>query len=351
MKYNLNSLLLYLTWRCNLRCIHCWIEAGNEFSEHINFEDIHVFLNQAVKMGLKHIRFTGGEPILCWKTIKNVIEYTKKDNLFYDMETNGSLLNKEKIAFLKENKVVVSISINGINEEEHDSFSVCPGAFKKTIANFKYMQKIDYPPQEIITCINKKNLKNLPERISFFDNLKVKAVKINIIQNSGRAEKMHVENKLLSVEDIIKIHKVVKELQKKTKLSIFLDVPDCMKCSVEFSHGLNKCGINHMLCILPNLDIALCGYGTFDKSIVLDKINEGFDLENCWKNNSKLKKLRNAYKNKLSGVCKKCLHFVSCQGSCRIKAFREYGNWDAPFPDCQYMYENNLFPKTRLLKI
>lgn len=349
INYNLSYLLIYLTWNCNLRCVHCWIEAGCEFREYVKFEDIKDFLDQAMKMGVKDIRFTGGEPTMCWKTIKSVINYTCKYGVNYAIETNGSLLNKERIAFLKEHNVSVGISINGIDADEHDGFSAMPGAFDKTMKNLSIMKDLNFEPSDIVTSISRETLPSLRERIKFFDDLGFKSVKINIIQKSGRAEKMFEENKLLSVEDTIKVHEEMEKIQNEVKTFISLDVPHCMKGYNEFSHGITQCGINHMLCILPNLDIALCGYGTFDSSIILDRIVPDFDLENCWENHPKLHELRSAREQRLSGVCKKCVHFMSCLGSCRIKAYREYGRWDAPYPDCQYLYDNNIFPETRLL--
>ena len=51
-----------------------------------------------------------------------LIEYTKDRNIAYDMETNLTLVAKEKLEFLQKYNVSLSVSVNGVTAEEHDAF-------------------------------------------------------------------------------------------------------------------------------------------------------------------------------------------------------------------------------------
>ncbi len=60
-------LRISLTDRCNLRCLYCMPEEGVPLVRHediLRFEEIEAFLQIAVKEGIKHVRLTGGEPLL-----------------------------------------------------------------------------------------------------------------------------------------------------------------------------------------------------------------------------------------------------------------------------------------------
>ncbi len=349
--YELNSLYFYLTWNCNLRCIHCWVDAGNHNFVGIKFEEVQELLEQAMNRGLKHIRFTGGEPTIMWETLVKIIEYTKDRNIAYDMETNLTLVAKEKLEFLQKYNVSLSVSVNGVTAEEHDAFSGCPGAFDKTIAALKLMKNMGYMPNEIITCISKDTIPLLSQRIQFFETLGINKLKINIIQNLGRAENLKKADMLLGAEEQFELTQYIKELQKTTDIFIYLDVPQCLQCFETFQRtGFNSCGIYNMLCVLPDKKISMCGHGSFEEELILCDIHKGIDLDEIWENHTKLKQLRTAADMKLEGVCKKCIHFLTCRGSCRVLAYRENKTWNVSLPLCQQLYDKGLFPESRLIK-
>ena len=52
------------------------------------------------------------------------------------------------------------------------------------------MKNMGYMPNEIITCISKDTIPLLSQRIQFFETLGINKLKINIIQNLGRAENL-----------------------------------------------------------------------------------------------------------------------------------------------------------------
>jgi uncharacterized protein len=70
------------------------------------------------------IWFYGGEPLLEFDLIKRAVKYAqrKRDNhyiLSFGISTNLTLITPEKVNFLRENKVFLSVSLDG-PEEDHD---------------------------------------------------------------------------------------------------------------------------------------------------------------------------------------------------------------------------------------
>jgi len=77
--YNIKSLHLEITGRCNLRCIYCYNSKFNteeKIREEMNTEDIKRLIDEASKMGCNKFTFSGGEPFLR-KDIFEIIEYCK----------------------------------------------------------------------------------------------------------------------------------------------------------------------------------------------------------------------------------------------------------------------------------
>ncbi len=62
-----DDLRLSVTDRCNLRCFYCMPEDGVEFrprDELLSFEEITRVARVAHSLGVRSVRFTGGEPLV-----------------------------------------------------------------------------------------------------------------------------------------------------------------------------------------------------------------------------------------------------------------------------------------------
>lgn len=61
-KDKLESLLIAITNRCNLRCLHCGFSAGPEETDQLSFEDIKEIID--ANRDIDSITLTGGEPLV-----------------------------------------------------------------------------------------------------------------------------------------------------------------------------------------------------------------------------------------------------------------------------------------------
>ena len=88
-----------LSEQCNLNCTYCNVDklSKKKISPKLfleKFEKIR-FQNPHEKI---QIDFYGGEPLLQWNEIQEIIEETQNDpNVVYYMPTNGLLLTEDKI--------------------------------------------------------------------------------------------------------------------------------------------------------------------------------------------------------------------------------------------------------------
>jgi len=111
------SLKLTIANACNLRCRYCFVNKKDDFMDlETAGRAIRFFLASLGKN--KMLIVYGGEPLLhpLWPEIILIAEqladkFQKK--LIIGLPTNGILLNKENLLFLKRHKVALSISIDG----------------------------------------------------------------------------------------------------------------------------------------------------------------------------------------------------------------------------------------------
>ena len=76
----IDYLRISLTDKCNLRCIYCMEEKGNDFfdeEEKVTKDEICKIVNSCSKLGIKKIRLTGGEPLVR-KDIVELVEAINK---------------------------------------------------------------------------------------------------------------------------------------------------------------------------------------------------------------------------------------------------------------------------------
>ena len=123
----IDYLRISVTDRCNLRCNYC-MPTGIEcmpMSEILTFEEITQICSSAVKLGIKHIRITGGEPLVR-REIEKLISMIKEIDGIESiaMTTNGIWLG-EKIKELKKAGLdSINISLDTL---DRDKFKIITG--------------------------------------------------------------------------------------------------------------------------------------------------------------------------------------------------------------------------------
>ena len=118
----IDYLRVSLTDRCNFRCVYCMPEEGIQKKFHteiLRFEEVEKIIKACASLGIKKVRFTGGEPLI----LKGIDKLIKNTSLIPGIEdisitTNGMLLadmaDDLKNAGLKR----VNISIDTLNAEK-----------------------------------------------------------------------------------------------------------------------------------------------------------------------------------------------------------------------------------------
>ena len=119
----IDYLRISLTDRCNLRCIYCMPEHGVKSIPHesiLTLEEVHKAIECASQLGIKHIRFTGGEPTVR-KGLLGLIERTAQTPGIESVAlTTNAILLPNMAADLKAAGLSrVNISLDTLDAEQY----------------------------------------------------------------------------------------------------------------------------------------------------------------------------------------------------------------------------------------
>jgi MoaA/NifB/PqqE/SkfB family radical SAM enzyme len=340
---------IYITWKCNYRCIHCWVEGDSEKSVLVDLERVLRFIKEAKEEGISSVRITGGEPLVYKKEVMKIIEFSHELGLECQMETNAYLFDDQFIDFLVENNVSCGVSLNGYNKDMNDNFTMKKGSFEKTVYNLK-RALAKGAEINVITCVGKYNFNEFEKIVEYALDMGVSSVKLNPVTNCGRGSLLYERGLIFNELELKQFFEKYKSLREKYQYKITTMLPPSFDNLEDISKwGIYVCGGCNLLSYLPNNKIALCGYGGINDDITLCEFTDGVTVHDIWHNNEKLLDIRKSF-YELTGVCNSCIHGKKCKSLCKVQGLSEYGSWNSPYPVCQSLYEEGLFPQSRLYK-
>ena len=130
--FPLQTMVLNLTNQCNLSCQYCYefgedkVATPDGKPKFMDWEtarlSVDYLFTQSAGRRAIHITFFGGETLMNFPLLKKVVEYANEKAreesryLDFSLTTNGTLLTPEITTFLMENRVGVTVSIDGPRE-------------------------------------------------------------------------------------------------------------------------------------------------------------------------------------------------------------------------------------------
>jgi AdoMet-dependent heme synthase len=132
------SVHLDITYRCNERCEHCYLEHSGE--NELTTAEIRGFLKQFADAGTFFLTISGGEPLLrrdCFE----IIEYARELKFNVKLKTNAVLIREKHARRLREAGVEqVQVSIYSHKPEVHDAITKLPGSLSRSLEGIRLMR-------------------------------------------------------------------------------------------------------------------------------------------------------------------------------------------------------------------
>lgn len=153
------TITLQVTQQCNLRCKYCaysgLYETRNHSAKKMSIEiakrGVDFLISHSLDLDSINIGFYGGEPLICFQLIKDIVDYAEQQafgkNITYNITTNGTLFNDDNLNFLQDKSFHLMISIDGpaeIHDKNRVFASSGSGTFSTIMENISYIKK-HYP--------------------------------------------------------------------------------------------------------------------------------------------------------------------------------------------------------------
>jgi len=148
-----------LTFRCNLKCAHCYVVYDPKKKE-MTYPEICHILDEIIDAGCLWLLITGGEPFIR-DDFLDIYTYAKKKGLLITLFTNGTLITPQIADHLREwQPFSVEISLYGITKETYESITGVPGSFKRCIEGINLLleRKIPFKLKTLVTILNRHEM-------------------------------------------------------------------------------------------------------------------------------------------------------------------------------------------------
>jgi radical SAM protein with 4Fe4S-binding SPASM domain len=129
-----------ITYRCNLRCVHCY-QTGPASQPELTTEQCCDCLDQLAESGCLYLTFTGGE-VLLRRDFFKIAGHARKKGFAIRIFTNGTLIDEDIADKIKSlNPLSVEISLYAAKALVHESITGVRGSFAKTVNAFLLLKK------------------------------------------------------------------------------------------------------------------------------------------------------------------------------------------------------------------
>jgi len=212
-----------VTQRCNLNCIYCHHEGECSQSDNgrkeITKEEIEDLLKVSKELGIRKVRFTGGEPLLR-KDIVEIIDTASKYMDDISMSTNGVLLSSTISDLKKAGISRINVTLNTLNEEIYKSITgknklhdVLDG-IEKT-----FLEEIF--PIKVNMVVMQRNYREIKDLVKYTKEGMVLQLIELISEKNGTDSEFYKENyaSLLPIEEYLEKHatKIVEREKQRRK--------------------------------------------------------------------------------------------------------------------------------------
>ena len=318
-----------LTKRCNLKCEHCYLSAGERDAgslDELTTEECYRVVDEMAAVNPASIVvLTGGEPLLR-KDLTKIGRYATQKGLMVVVGTNGALLTQPKIRELKEAGVMgVSISVDSLDSAKHDNFRRLPGALAGALRAIEACNQEGLPFQ-IHTTASHMNVEEIPAIMDFAYEKKARVFNLFFLVCTGRGEEMSditpeqyekVLEYLVDVQDRYPGMFIRSRCAPHFKRIVYERHPERVATRAQGYEAGGCLAGTHYARIGPEGDLTPCPF----MPLSVGNLRE-HSFKELWEDSPVFKDLRNPV---LTGKCGDCEYAELC-GGCRARPYASHGD-------------------------
>ncbi len=266
-------LRISLTERCNLRCMYCMPEEGVPLSPHaeiLTFEEIERLTRLFVRLGIRKLRLTGGEPLVR-KDVLTLIDRLGQiegiDTLA--LTTNGLLLSKKIHRLHAAGVNLINISLDTLQSDRFTYITRRTG-FNTLMQAINKALEYGYQPVKI-NCVVMKGF-NEDELVDFVALTKDQPIEVRFIEYMPFDGNRWQDRQMMPYRDMIseiqKVHPLERLADGQNETSKTYQVPG-FKGQVGFISSMSEhfCGSCNRLRITADGNLKVCLFGAAEVSL------------------------------------------------------------------------------------
>ncbi|MCL1858460.1 MAG: thioether cross-link-forming SCIFF peptide maturase [Oscillospiraceae bacterium] len=348
------ALCLNISHDCNMNCEYCFAGKGdfgieNEkklMDEQTGMNAINFLMQKSKGRKNLEVDFFGGEPLLNFEVVKNIVLNTRKlekeynKNVRFTLTTNGTLLNNEKIDFINENISNIVLSLDGL-KETNDSmrkYNGGEGSYSEIVPLYQKLvsERINktgkYKDYYIRGTFTGKNLDFVKDIIHMrelgFKNISVEPV----VSEEYNDYAIHEEDLPVIFKEYENLaREIIRRDKNKTDIFNFFHFNIDLENGPCFYKRAKGCGSgSEYLAVTPNGDIYPCHQFVGNEKFKLGNVNDNFNISDI-KLNENLMKI--FYGNNIisNQKCEKCWVKYFCGGGCSANNEKFNNNIYSPY--------------------
>ena len=336
-----------LTYRCNLACEHCYLDAGGtplvgseNFADRseLGTEECFRVIDEIAAFAPECVTIlTGGEPLLR-RDILEIVRRASERGLWVVVGTNGVSITENLAKRLAEAGARgLSLSLDALDPDTHDRFRRVRGAWRNTVEGAAILNRTGLP-FIVQTTAGSHNIGEL-EAIADFahDRLAAKVWNLYFLVPTGRGQFVSDITPAQYDEVLASLYRIQGKYERRMLVNAKC-APHYVKTTLEhgvlpartYSDGAGGCPAGtHYMGIRPNGDVTPCPYlpvfaGTLRSA----------SLASLWTSSELFTGIRR--RNALGGRCGGCEMNGLC-GGCRARAYGMTGDLMAEDPLCTHV--------------
>jgi radical SAM protein with 4Fe4S-binding SPASM domain len=350
-----------LTYRCNLACEHCYLDAGaaplvntENFADRseLGTDECFKVIDEIAAFAPECLTIlTGGEPLLR-RDILEIVQRAAERELWVVVGTNGVRITENVAGRLAEAGARgLSLSLDALDPDRHDRFRMVRGAWQNTVEGAQILNRTGLP-FIVQTTAGSHNINELDAIADFaHDRLAAKVWNLYFLVPTGRGQFVSDMSPAQYDDVLASLYRIQKKYKGrmvvnakcaphyiKTVLEHAGAETDAIPTDAEspglspiriYSGGAGGCPAGtHYMGIRPNGDVTPCPYlPVFAGNL------RGSPLADLWTSSKVFTDIRR--RTSLGGRCGDCEMNAHC-GGCRARAYGLTGDLMAEDPLCTH---------------
>jgi radical SAM protein with 4Fe4S-binding SPASM domain len=333
------SVQLDLTYRCNERCVHCYLD--HEDHGEMDTAEIKDLLDQLAAAGVFFLNLSGGE-IFMRQDFFEILEYARKLQFSVKLKTNAVMIRAAKAKRIAELAVEsVQISLYSHKADVHDEITKLPGSFKRTMEGARLL-KAHGVKVSFANVLMKHNADDYPEVQALAAELGV-----GYSVDATITPMMDGDRSILDLNvDAAKLGNIFHDtsLTGGIESAAAFTAQPSGPMPMEDAYATLPCSAGHTACyVSPYGEVYPCVQFPF----LVGNIRQQKFID-IWRDSPQLQEVRSITVGDLQG-CSSCVHGGSCS-RCPGLAYME-GNMRGPsVQDCEKSYARTGVPSHNLLR-